>query len=186
MAMMAMMTVFTFTSCEDEEIAYTLEGTWEGQMYTESVWGGTRYETGYTEVTFLRDPHRYAKGNGYWVDHLRGYTPWRTKYYANHISWRVENGNIIINFIEDRTSAVIRNYRLNDNHFSGEIEASDGTWCEFYFRHTSSPNWNDYVWGNGYDDYGYGYDYYWAKTRSAEQSDSVKTELPRRVIAPAK
>lgn len=35
MAMMAVMAV-SFTSCEDEEIARTLEGTWKGNMYISS------------------------------------------------------------------------------------------------------------------------------------------------------
>ena len=30
----------SFTSCEDEMIASTLEGTWEGNMYISSEWEG--------------------------------------------------------------------------------------------------------------------------------------------------
>ena len=84
MAMMGMMAM-SFTSCEtDEEIAYTLEGTWKGNMYINSEWGGNTYTTTYSEITFLKDPYTYSEGTGYWVDYYSG-APW--DYVANHIEW---------------------------------------------------------------------------------------------------
>ena len=67
MAMMAVMAV-SFTSCEDEEIARTLEGTWKGNMYISSEWDGRYYDATSTEITFLKDPSRYSSGSGYWVE----------------------------------------------------------------------------------------------------------------------
>ena len=49
-----------FTSCEDEKIASTLEGTWRGNMYISSYYGGHSYNATYTEITFLKDPMSYA------------------------------------------------------------------------------------------------------------------------------
>ena len=39
----------SFTSCEDEMIASTLEGTWEGNMYISSEWEGRVYDATYSE-----------------------------------------------------------------------------------------------------------------------------------------
>ena len=79
---------FSFTSCEDESIASSLQGTWEGNMYISSEWNGRVYNATYTEIEFLLDPFRYTKGSGYWVDHYSG-APW--DYIANHIDWRVDD-----------------------------------------------------------------------------------------------
>ena len=59
MALMAM----TFTSCdEDAEIAYTLEGTWSGNMYVSMEYDGRVYDATYSELCFSRDPYRYSSG----------------------------------------------------------------------------------------------------------------------------
>ena len=93
MAMMGLMTL-SFTSCEtDEQIAYTLEGTWTGDMSIED-WDGYSYVS--SEITFLKDPYTYSEGSGLWVDYYdhRGYVP-------THFNWVVEYGTIYIHFIED-------------------------------------------------------------------------------------
>ena len=47
-AMLAVLLSFTFTSCdEDSDIAYTLEGTWKGNMYVSSTYNGRTYDTTY-------------------------------------------------------------------------------------------------------------------------------------------
>lgn len=180
--MTAMM--LTLTSCEDEYVASTLEGTWEGNMYVEYEWYGQYYKTSRSEVCFNLDPFRFKRGDGYWVDYFPGRTPWSTTYYANHIRWTVENGIINIYFIEDDCLLSIRNYRINDSYFAGEVYGSDGSWREFRLRHTSSPNWNDYTWGYDYYDYSYnGYYPYYAKTRSdSSDAQPVCPEKPKRVI----
>ena len=66
-AMLAVLLSFTFTSCdEDSDIAYTLEGTWKGNMYVSSTYNGRTYDTTYSEICFLRDPYTYSSGTGYW------------------------------------------------------------------------------------------------------------------------
>ena len=86
-----MTTLFTLTSCEDERIANTLEGTWSGNMYISTRYDGRVYDATYTEVTFLKNPYAYSSGEGYWVDYYSD-APW--DYVANHIEWSVDYGTI--------------------------------------------------------------------------------------------
>lgn len=164
-----------FTSCENERIARTLEGTWQGNLYQEYEWGGAVYRPSYTEISFLRDPFSFKSGKGYWVDYFNGYHPWQSDYVANHTEWSVRNGVIWIYLVEDDVEFRISRYRLNDNFFSGEIAGDDGSLGEFSLRHVSSPNWN------GYNDWGSGYAYYVNGTRGAEPSDSILLEKPVRI-----
>ena len=170
MAMMA----FTFTACEDQRIADSLEGTWSGNMEVSSYYNGHSYYATHTEITFSVDPYRYAKGTGYWVDYYSG-APW--DYVANHISWKVDNGRIYVYFQEEGTSVVIADYRLTDNRFSGYI-ADGGNNVYFNLMHISSPNWNSYrYWGYDawYDDY-----YYSRQTRGNGSTDVKPAEKPIR------
>ena len=145
----AMLMAATFTSCEDEEIASTLEGTWQGNMRIKSSYGGYTYYATKTEVTFLRDINRYKRGEGYWVDYYSN-APW--DYVANHISWRVDGGDITVYFIEENTEIVIRNYRLNNDRFEGTLWDNDQR-VDFTLYHVTSPNWGIYdhwVYGHFY------------------------------------
>lgn len=172
--LMAMMLVtllsFTFTSCdEDSDIAYTLEGTWRGNMYVSSTYNGRTYDATYSEICFLRDPYTYSSGSGYWIDYYRN-TGWGRNYVANHINWTVDNGTIAVYFVEEGTSVMIRDYRLSDNYFQGTIY--HGTqMVDFSLTHVSSPNWNDFDYGWSY----YGY------SRAVTDSASV-SERPVRFI----
>ena len=73
MAAMAALT-FTFTSCDDddEDIAYTLEGTWQGSIVSGSYdrYGYGNYYTD-TQIEFYKDPYRWAEGSGREVDYNR-------------------------------------------------------------------------------------------------------------------
>ena len=172
LAMMVTMAV-GFSSCDDNKIAYTLEGTWKGNMYISSYYDGRSYDATYTEITFLRDPYAYSSGSGYWVDYYSN-APW--DYVANHIDWSVDYGTINIYFREEGTSLEIYDYHLDDDRFYGRIN-DNGNRVDFELYHTSSPNWNNYNrWG--YDDW---YDYYYARTRSAN-ADSMSTAKPVRYV----
>lgn len=173
------MFVCTLTSCnwltEDEDIAYTLEGTWQGNMYIKSTWGGRTYSSTYSEVTFLKDPYRYSSGEGYWVDYYSN-APW--DYVANHITWGVDYGTIRVHFVEDGNNITIRSFRLNDNRFSGWIEDGSND-VEFYLTHTSSPNWNRYThWG--YDSWSN--DYYYSRATRSVANDTTNVERPVRSV----
>ena len=113
-----MTTLFTLTSCEDERIANTLEGTWSGNMYISTRYDGRVYDATYTEVTFLKNPYAYSSGEGYWVDYYSD-APW--DYVANHIEWSVDYGTINVYFVEEGTSIRIRDYYLNNDRFYGTI-----------------------------------------------------------------
>ena len=156
---------FTFTSCDDELIADSLEGTWRGDMRVSSYYNGRDYYATRTEITFNLDPFRYTRGSGYWVDYYSG-APW--DYVANHIDWSVSNRRITVHFLEEGTSVVIADYRLTNSRFTGYI-ADGGSDVYFDLMHIASPNWNDYrYWGYDpwyYDDY-----YYSRPTRGADST----------------
>ena len=174
MMMMAMMAL-VFTSCEDDEhIAYTLEGTWSGNMYISSYYDGRTYDATRTEITFLKDPYTYSSGSGYWVDYYSG-APW--DYVANNIDWTVDWGTIKIHFVEENTYMEIYDYRLNTNNFYGTIYDGDSR-VEFELYNTSRPRYDSYYWG--YDAWDYGYA--WSRTRGATADSTVTVEKPRRFI----
>ncbi len=165
-ALVALLTM-SLTSCdEDLGIAYTLEGTWRGNMYVSSAYNGRTYDATYTELCFTQDPYRYSSGTGYWIDYYSGNAPWR--YVANHTEWSVRNGVIRIHLIEENSYVEIADYRLSDRYFDGTIYYGN-TQVDFEMNHVSSPNWNDYH---------YGYDYWYGSyakpasaTRAAGQAD---------------
>lgn len=171
----------SFASCnflwnDDDEIAYTLEGTWQGNMYVSSEWNGRVYDATYSEICFLRDPYRYSSGKGYWVDYYDNYG-WGRNYVANHIDWTVEYGTIKVYFVEERVTIWIEDYRLNDNYFTGVIYDGSNR-VKFRLRHVDSPNWYNYEWGWN--------DYYYAKpndmTRAAADNASNSEMMPKRFI----
>ena len=174
-ACMAALMTIGFTSCEDEIIADTLQGTWEGNMYVTHAWNNRVYQSVYSEIEFLLDPFHYTSGSGYWVDYYSN-APW--DYIANHIDWRVSDEVITIYFREEGSRLYIRNYSLNDNRFVGEIYDGDN-YVRFSLYHTSSPNWDNYYWGTDYwyDDW---YDDWWTKRTMmdfGEETDSL-TQSP--------
>jgi len=164
--------IIAFTSCEDEKIARTLEGTWRGNMYISTYYGDRSYDATYTEITFLKDPTTFSSGNGYWVDYYSD-APWG--YVANHIDWTVNSGVIKVHFFEEDTWIRISDYYLSDDRFYGVLD-DNGRRVDFELYHTSSPNWGNYHWG-----YNYWYDSY-APSRRTVASDSTAMEKPVRYV----
>lgn len=130
-------------SCEDDDIAQTLDGIWEGevaQTYFSYRWGEqTNYQ--YVDIEFYTDPYKYAKGTGIEYD-----------YYGNsyHYSecpfyFEVRNGIIYLDY-DDGTSVAIRNYRLNHNRFTGEfIDYRSGDYlASFDFQKVNNWRYNRY------------------------------------------
>jgi len=172
----------SLSSCDDEATAYTLEGTWEGDMYMGYYYQGVEYYANYTELEFLTDPLSNTSGYGYWIDYYDDYSPY--SYYYSRIDWLVNNGIIYIRFNDDYDyyddyywgnfsyDIEIHDYRLNNNRFCGRIYY-DNAYESFDLIHTSSPNW-------GYYDYGW-------RTRAVEpdgttRSSADSTEKPVRII----
>ena len=182
MAMLIATVSAVFVSCdEDVSIAYTLEGTWEGNMYISSVYDGRTYQSTYTQLDFMRDPYSYSSGRGVWVDYYSK-APW--DYVANHIDWTVRDRVIYIHFEEDsRISGKsidmeIYDYSLSDNHFRGYLRDGDNV-VEFNMVHTSSPNWSSYRYGY-YDPF---FDDYYSKSfPGMDDEEAVVTEKPVRKI----
>ena len=177
-----LMPVFALTSCEDAEIASTLEGTWKGNMYISTEHGGEIYDATYTEITFEIDPFYFSKGSGYWVDYYdtKRYPRLSRPYVANHIDWEVNNRTIYIHFLEEGTSLRISDYRLSNNRFRGTLYDGNRI-VEFDFDHTYSPNWNDYSYW-GYDHWLYNF---FTRGEGEGASDSTAVtplEKPRRFI----
>lgn len=172
-----LMPVFALSSCEDAEIASTLEGTWKGNMYISTEHGDYTYDATYTEITFEIDPFYFSKGSGYWVDYYDTgkYRTITRDYVANHITWEVNNRTIYIYFREEGTSLRISDYRLSNNRFYGTLY--DGNHIvDFDLDHTYSPNWSKY-------DY-WGYDHWYNDffTRGEGASDSTDVTTPERPV----
>lgn len=154
--MFAFTIVLSFTSCETDDnefIAQSLDGTWEGDMHISDAWSGIRYNYVRSRITFSKDPYRYATGTGYWVDY---YDSRGRDYAADRFDWevreRVRNGvreNVIyIHFWYHPSDIEIYGYGIDNGYFSGYM--FDG-YNDVYFRlyKTDWNQWNDYV----YDDY---------------------------------
>lgn len=138
----------TFVGCdEDYEVADTLWGVWEGNMYVENYYNGMSYRSSYSVIQFDLSPNKYDAGTGYWVDYYSN-APW--DYFASHIEWVVSDGEIKIYSYEDDSYFYIYDYSLSDHHFSGYIVSEYGEPMKFYLKKTASPDWNDFDWGWGY------------------------------------
>jgi hypothetical protein len=164
-----MTTLFTLTSCDDQRIANTLEGTWSGNMYISSRYNGRVYDATYSEVTFLKNPYAYSSGEGYWVDYYSD-APW--DYVANHIEWSVDYGTIHVHFVEEGTSIRISDYHLNNDRFYGRIN-DHGTPVDFELYRVTGRNWSSYRWG---------YDSWNGYTRSDDSSENTNKEKPVRFV----
>lgn len=170
LAMVALMSL-SFTSCdEDANTAYYLDGTWRGNMYVNSSYNGVTYTSTYSVITFNAG---YDSGNGYWVDYYNNGHYGNRNYVANHIYWKVRDGNIYIHFVEEGNDVVIYNYGLNDRYFSGEVDAGHSV-ASFRLTKDYYDDWSDL-------DYGYwGYSSISCNspivvdTRAAEGKDSTQ------------
>lgn len=154
--------VTTFTSCEreDEQIARTLEGNWEGTMneYFYSRWGN--YLTGsrcYTYFQFVRTNSTSGYGterdqDEYGNEIERSFT-WNVNYeygydyYSDYfdIYLRYDSRYYVYDAFQDQEyeyrsgfyDAVIYDAYLSSNSFSGKMEGSDGALRQFYLRYSS-------------------------------------------------
>lgn len=116
--MIAMLS-FTFVSCEldDDDIAYNLEGVWEGEIvgsYYDRYGHGTTYNS--ARIEFYQNPYEYASGSGREID-FDGYG-----YYTDVVNFRytVKDGTIFISY-DDGTDVAITHYSLWSNEFRGEF-----------------------------------------------------------------
>lgn len=128
MAFIALMSI-SFTSCDDDsDIAYTLDGTWKGNMLVE--YGN--HNALYSVIRFDQNDGFYS-GTGYWIDYFKGNYWHGNNYIANHITWTVRNRNIYITLLDEGSDVVIYDYALGDRKFSGYVDADNGNRAYFDF-----------------------------------------------------
>ena len=156
MAFIALMSI-SFTSCDDDsDIAYTLDGTWKGNMLVE--YGNQKAL--YSVIRFDQNDGFYS-GTGYWIDYYQEDYWHGNNYIANRIRWTVRNKSIYIDFLDENSDgAIISDYALSDRKFSGYVEVlGNGNRAYFeLYRDFDSYNWRDYDLGYDWDyDDGWGY-----------------------------
>ena len=110
----------TLSSCNDDNIAGTLDGVWEGTVidnWDDWSWRWkdyTRYQ--YVDIEFITDPYRYAQGYGYEYDY------YSDGYERVHFTFEVRNEDIYINYADGVHVCIPRRYyTLTDRRFSGEF-----------------------------------------------------------------
>ncbi len=101
-------TAMSFVSCDDDEIAQTLDGVWEGQV---QAYRWNLYQ--YVDIQFSREG--YADGYGIERDYMSN-----GDRYDSPFTFKVNNGRIFMEY-EDGSRVAIRNYTLTENRFSGEF-----------------------------------------------------------------
>lgn len=130
MALMSVLTMTTFTSCDkDTMLAWDLDGLWSGTIigdyyYDRYGLAGDIYDT---EIFFYQNGDFSRGGTGYQIDRNR-----ETRRYTRYdFDWRVKNQKIYI-YYDDNYEVVIRDYEIYDvgrtSHFRGYLDdAYDGS-----------------------------------------------------------
>ena len=108
-----------FTSCEqdDDDIAFTMDGVWYGQVASEYFTYRYGRTMDYTDVMFefWHDRYDYARGTGREVDYYgRGYGE------VIYFDYEVRGGLIYL-YYQDGTEVCISNYRLFGDEFRGDF-----------------------------------------------------------------
>lgn len=166
MALIALMTVSVFSSCDpDDDIAYDLDGVWKGNMYIRHSYNGRVYNSTYSEIEFISNGAFSSSGYGHWVDYYSG-APW--DYIYNDIRWTVNRGVIEVYFVQEDTYITISQYSLGQYYFNGTIDDS-GNYVDFRLERISRPR------NGSWDSYDYwDYDYYYSKSSRAANAQPEK------------
>jgi hypothetical protein len=138
-----MLISLSLTSCldDDEQDAYNLSGSWEGDF-------GMSYN-GYlasqTQITFIPDYSFSTHGTGYERDYYGVYGGTLTF----DISWNIVNGHILISYYDNQgqipdLETDIYNYGLNNYRFWGYVGNN-------YFTMSKISDWYDGGYDNGFD-----------------------------------
>ncbi len=164
MALLAVLTLTTFSSCmtEDEMIAYDLSGEWEGYMGEDyySYWGyegtGREYDT---IIRFYRKGYSYSRGATSGYGEQVDYDPYHNDYRHREFLWSVGGGRIRITY-DTGEVIYIYDFNINSSRFTGYMEC--GTYRSIYFDlyKTSSNRWDSY--------------YSWSQIPKELANDSIK------------
>jgi len=177
MIMLAML-AFTFTSCEDEEIAYDLAGAngkiWSGMIsrtyYNQWGWSGDNYRT--TMEFYCYDNH-WTKGYGYEVDY--NINDPHGEFWYSKFEWSVSHRVIELRYADTGYEpAYISDYSLSNSYFEGYID--DGSGSDIRFKLWLDRDFDDWDYYQHY----YGPYYAPAKGKSvggSEATDSQKVDF---------
>ena len=162
---------FTFTSCVDDDVeeSIVLSGQWRGDwgMYYQTVdrYGHVyTYDSFDTDIVFYPDHGHATHGYGYQVDWY-DYGPYERLSFR--FEWSINNGIVDIYYPGyPEYNTFIRDYRLNNNRFSGYLGNSST-------RFNLGKIWDYYDWSYyyGYDYHPWGWGYYYGKTRSTDREE---------------
>ena len=142
--MMALVTMSTFTSCDQDAIdrqeARTLEGNWTGYIETYYYDRWNKHGDTFRTTICFRRTGNYG-GRGYEIDY--NIASRYADYYCE-FTWEVVNGHIHIRYDDSWGEVVIYDYRLDGTYFEGYMD--DGTNRDIYFRleYDSSFDWNSW------------------------------------------
>lgn len=138
-----------FSSCErDDDIdeAMVLSGEWQGNFcmsysttnrYGEVIW----FDADYTRLVFEPNYDYSTRGTGYEIDYYRT-GPYESEYFA--FRWRVRDGKIIINYLDNpELDVCIREYHLDNDYLWGYFTES-GMKFQLYKRF-DHYDWTPYV-----------------------------------------
>ncbi|MBQ2535289.1 MAG: hypothetical protein Q4D25_04660 [Bacteroidales bacterium] len=192
-----------FTSCsnDDTEEAMVLSGQWQGDF---GMYYGYTYPDGFydefdsydTDLIFYPDYDYATHGYGYQVDWYSNVpnangnvSPYSRLSYR--FNWSVVNGRINLTYPGyPEYNTTIRDYRLNNNHFTGYFGNTDSyfdlikiadyySWYDYdYLYRTNHYTYIEWGWDGGYYYNGVYYDYGYAKTRKAEDTNKASVEKP--------
>lgn len=174
--MLAMMfvTLFGFTSCEfelEQTVGFEVSGHWYGDL--DMYINGTKCYN--SEIEFMPQGWGYSKGRGVEVDYLWSYRV------THYFDYEIIGGTIYMYFDDPELDCAIRDYRINDDYFTGYM---DGKYESTKFRLKNYEHfWSDY----GYNGYYYTrentMDDVWNDSieiaTDSIATDSISTEEPR-------
>lgn len=152
-------TMLSLTSCDDDKIARSLDGIWEGEVST-AYFNYRGNSSQYVDIQFYADPSQYAKGDGI----ERDYSNTTGTYTECGFRFEVKNSRIYL-YYDDGYDVMIRNYELLDGHFSGEFLDRYGNYLASFDLYRVD-NWRHYR-----------YNYYIAPDNSTATSEKEATPI---------
>jgi len=161
---MMFVALFGFTSCEfelEQAVGFDVSGRWFGDL---DMWiNGTKCSS--SEIEFMPQGWGYSKGRGVQTDYLYSYRV------THYFDYEIIGSTIYLYFDDPSLDCAIRDYRINDNYFTGYM---DGKYDSTKFR---LKNYEHY-----YSEFASLCDYfYYAKENTMgdiwdETTDSIKTD----------
>lgn len=176
----------SLTSCDNEDVheSIVLSGQWRGDwgMYYQIERYGQiyTYDSFDTDIVFYPDYDYATHGYGYQVDWY-DYGPYERLSFR--FKWSINNGIVNIYYpFNPEYNTFIRDYRLNNDYFSGYLGNSSTR-----FRLGKIRDYYDWSYYSYYDYYywertTYGRDYYYGKTRNATAPEELPLDPNNKII----